>query len=634
MKTRIKQWILFIVIGLCVGWVNISHAQTETWWAWTYDDRNGEMIWLDSNGFTRKSVILPKPTGYETYGYTYQVAVAPTGDRVAYTLAGQNGEVVLAVYHLMNDYVMMTYSLPVPLGGGYVENNLNYNAMPHIFTSDGRYLSFSYAINGTWGMYVFDTQTNGVAMYSLFNTSPNAPIMNTFEMPIPIYIFNGTLFFTIHNIGGHGSTTQNSYVVNYLTGAISQIPYLPTHASIELRLGEVIYASLDNRFHDRTSDMTIGFHLNSVQVYAPSMANNPFPFYVDEVNTIDSAYFIQNGELVMLRVTEIDGDSDGSYVVIDRRGNRHGILPYHRMWLYPVFSIGEGFVFSATTDELVAYFPQIQPRNSTAVIVVETINGIDGNIGRIVYTGIAGTSARVVWASDITNRVVPNPNSWAEIFPIAVGNPPVMPPSISGLYIGAQARVTLEGDGLNVRQTPSVNGTQLGQLQALEGVSVIDGPQFVDNLIWWQIDNGILRGWVAEGNGNELWLEVYTGTLPPHPVPVTPVISNNPPTGITALFVPIENALILNADLRTNNGIIPVYFEWSIGAGASRYSLELQVCNGATCDWVIALYTPDTFYTIDMTAYAFGTYRWRIVSLDANDTTITATEWRYFTYSN
>ncbi len=435
MTHRIKQRLIVTLIALWGFGVSMSHAQSqvETWWAWTYDERNGEMIWLDSNGFTRKSVILPKPMGYEMYDYTYQVAVAPTGDRVAYTLAGQNGEVILVVYHLMNDYVMMTYSLPVPFGGSYVEHSLNYNAMPHIFTSDGRYLGFAYRVDSNWGMYVFDTQTNGVAMYSLFNTSPNAPIISQFELPVPMYLTNDTLHFTIQTTIGDSGIGQPSYGLNYLTGVIITTTHFPTPiASIEPRFGEVIFASLDNRFTNRSQHMQgIGAHLNSVQVYVSRMRNNPFPFYVDEVNTIDSAYFIQNGELIMLRVSEIDGDSYGNYIVIDRMGNRRGTLPYYGMWIYPVFSVGEGFVFSATTDELATYFPQIQPRNSTAVIVVETINGIDGNVGRLVYTGLAGTSARVVWAWDITNRVAPNPNSWQEVLPATLGNPPVMPPPVN-----------------------------------------------------------------------------------------------------------------------------------------------------------------------------------------------------------
>ena len=631
MKTHIKHWILFIVIVLCVGWVNISHAQTEMWWAWTYDDHNGEMIWLDSNGFTRKSVILPKPTGYETYSYMYQVAVAPTGDRVAYTLAGQNGEVVLVVYHLMNNYVMMTYSLPVPFGGGYVEYSLNYNAMPHIFTADGRYLGFAYRVDSNWGMYVFDTQTNGVAMYSLFNTSPNAPSLSQFELPVPMYLTNDTLHFTIQTTIGDSGIGQRSYGLNYLTGIIITSSHFPTPiASIEPRLGEVIYATLDNRFTNRSQQIQgIGAHLNSVQVYAPSISPNPFPFYVDEVNTIDSAYFIQNGELIMLRITEIDGDSYGNHIVIDRAGNRRGILPYYGMWIYPVFSVGEGFVFSATTDELATYFPQIRPRNSTAVIVVETINGIDGNVGRVVYTGIAGTSARVVWASDITNRVAPNPNSWTEVLPAALGNAPIMPPtsSVSGLYIGAQARVTLDGDGLNVRQSPSVNGSQVGKLQALDIVNVIDGPQSVDNFVWWQIDNGILRGWVAEGNRSTLWLEVYTGTMPPPPIAPTQVVS------APSLLSPQDNDYFADFTLRSGNVVLPPIFEWVGVANASQYALEFQRCMGS-CDWVIVFYSPLTSYAVDITQFGFGQFRWRVVPLDANNNQGTASEWRYFSYGN
>jgi len=536
MLNRIKHMAQFIIFGLCVLFTNISYAQSETWWAWTYDSTNGEMIWLDSTGFIRKSVILPKPRGYENYSYTYQVAVAPTGDRVAYTVAGNNGEVVLAVYHLTNDYVMMTYSLPVT-AGVYVEYSLNYYALPSIFSTDGRYLAFAYRVEDVWGMYVFDTSSNGVAAYSLFSTMPNAPLLGTFELPVPVYLTQDTLHFTVTTVGDM-DIGQPSYALNYMTGAVTPTTYFPTvGVSIEPRTGEAIYPALDNRFGNRSQQIQgIGAHLNSVQVYAPSMAGYVFPFYVDEVNTIDSAYFIQNGELILLRTTEIDGDSYGNHIVIDRAGNRRGILPYTGLWLYPVFSIGEGFVFMTSTADLAPYFSALQNANSTALVVVDTTQGIDGNIGRVIYTGVNGTGARLVWASDVMNRALPNMQAWIEIFPVALGNPPVIPPT---------------------------------------------------------------------------------------------AVSNNPPI----LFVPLVDDVFYEPTLRNNMGdAIPIYFEWSIGA--VRYALELQICNGASCDWVIALYTADTFSSFDIINQPFGTYRWRVVPFDANDVQGTPSEWRYFTYTN
>ena len=69
-----------------------------------------------------------------------------------------------------------------------------------------------------------------------------------------------------------------------------------------------------------------------------------------------------------------------------------------------------------------------------------------------------------------------------------------------GLQIGQRARVAAAA--VNLRQTPGYLdkpvGDVIGSVRRGEIVEIINGPQIVDNLTWWQIKQGKRSGWMAE----------------------------------------------------------------------------------------------------------------------------------------
>jgi hypothetical protein len=91
----------------------------------------------------------------------------------------------------------------------------------------------------------------------------------------------------------------------------------------------------------------------------------------------------------------------------------------------------------------------------------------------------------------------------------------------------------VKADSLNVH--PEVGAvTIVGDLRKGEKVRVIGGP--VDRTKrWWKIESksryaaGVLVGWVAEGDGKTVWLEVEADE-PPKPVPYPrPPLMPSPP---------------------------------------------------------------------------------------------------------
>ena len=79
----------------------------------------------------------------------------------------------------------------------------------------------------------------------------------------------------------------------------------------------------------------------------------------------------------------------------------------------------------------------------------------------------------------------------------------------SRLKPGIQARV-IEGQSANrLRSRPTRSGNnQIGRIPAGERFDILDGPRCADGWVWWYVktQDG-LRGWTAEGDQVERWLE-------------------------------------------------------------------------------------------------------------------------------
>lgn len=84
----------------------------------------------------------------------------------------------------------------------------------------------------------------------------------------------------------------------------------------------------------------------------------------------------------------------------------------------------------------------------------------------------------------------------------------------SGLYasrlrVGDQAYVSYNPPlANNVRQNPSLSARLLGKLQPGEEMTIVDGPECNNNMVWWyiQASGRNLRGWTSEGDIENYWL--------------------------------------------------------------------------------------------------------------------------------
>lgn len=73
-------------------------------------------------------------------------------------------------------------------------------------------------------------------------------------------------------------------------------------------------------------------------------------------------------------------------------------------------------------------------------------------------------------------------------------------PDDEALTIGGQARVSISDGSLELRAEPSASAETVVLMSAGEIVTVLDGPQVVDDLIWWQLETEAGdTGWAVEG---------------------------------------------------------------------------------------------------------------------------------------
>jgi len=122
-----------------------------------------------------------------------------------------------------------------------------------------------------------------------------------------------------------------------------------------------------------------------------------------------------------------------------------------------------------------------------------------------------GTSAVPLVASATPIPLIPTNTAVVQATPTFTATPP---PG-TALQAGQPARITAPA-GLNVRTNPSAGGSLVLQLGTGQLVTVVEGPTEAENFTWWRIDDGQGNiGWVADGDGETVWLSPEIGQAQP-----------------------------------------------------------------------------------------------------------------------
>jgi len=76
----------------------------------------------------------------------------------------------------------------------------------------------------------------------------------------------------------------------------------------------------------------------------------------------------------------------------------------------------------------------------------------------------------------------------------------------TGVQVGGQARVT-PGVANRIRSGAGTGYSRVGTAQPEVVFDVVGGPTCADGYKWWEINYGGTRGWTAEGDDSEAWIE-------------------------------------------------------------------------------------------------------------------------------
>lgn len=127
----------------------------------------------------------------------------------------------------------------------------------------------------------------------------------------------------------------------------------------------------------------------------------------------------------------------------------------------------------------------------------------------------------------------------------------VCPPDLAGylpprLSVGGYARIGTKGVPNRMRTAPSIEGEQLGLIRPGTTVRVLDGP-FCEvtgdgaHIIWWQVQDGTLTGFTAEGVPPDYFLEpVEYGGLPALPAVRDAITTVNASTLVPLAIIPFD----------------------------------------------------------------------------------------------
>ncbi len=127
-------------------------------------------------------------------------------------------------------------------------------------------------------------------------------------------------------------------------------------------------------------------------------------------------------------------------------------------------------------------------------------------VAGFVYAGGVGAVREYLGDEEPTTQPAVQATATAEPTeePEAPAGEPAQPASTecSQLAVGCDALVTNTGTVLNLRDTPSTNGSIISRLQDGTTVAMKGGPTQSDGYVWWQILASGSLGWAAEGDAS------------------------------------------------------------------------------------------------------------------------------------
>ena len=505
------MWRWFAGILMCSTIViGSSAAQDEIpWTTWLYDSNHAHAVQLAQTGLLINDESLPIPAIYApgTFTLSRGLAVSYDGARLAYSVTGTDpaGQQIttLIVYDVASDAVLLTYQPPVPIGA----DALSLSRHPALFNLTGSAIAYSYAVGVTpeeqrWHLIVFDTLTHN-QLSELDNNNPTITRQNYEGQIAPVllpainYYEGATVNFSLvaYASMAFGQESTN-FDWDVITGRLLETNQFPNLAGDYLpRIGDSIVPISDARV---IADEAAMPYANALHVYRADMGAR-IPFYATSALEMLRVDFVQNGEKIVAQGENLT-DLTPLAILVERNGIARA-LPALNLFEREIIGTPTGFLYLSDSQPQVAIhaLTDQNPPEQTALWVAPP-----------------DTQFIPVWATP-PERDTQYP-AWAQLAPpLFLAQTVVIPeeenPGVSAAALSNAAPIgqgvltingvaiisTTEGDRLNMRSLPGLNGEIVARVDQGSRVVILDGPVAQDGFTWWKVRlNTGLVGWVVE----------------------------------------------------------------------------------------------------------------------------------------
>jgi uncharacterized protein YraI len=559
---------LFGLIGMVFGFgIMPAVAQTPEWEAWMYNSDNGRMVLVGSDNVIYDDFMLP---GLQGNNYSWRVMVSPDGNTILYSLSNTfNASHTIYAYSTLTDSIIMSYLIPAQQGQ-FVYDSIELNPTTQAFSPDGRSVAIGYMVESRWSLIVIDLFNQpGTVLLQVNSTDPNMRSIQPIALDVPTVIrYDGTnIDFVVIQAAADGAPSYPHYTYNRSTNTVAQNYYFTVPGGdFNARDGRYVFSIEDYRLtNSNHTYQGYGQQINALHMWLPNKTET-YPVFNAPNHSIARPTFIQNGEKILVLAYDwVRSVSD--WWSIDQSTPTPTILTslqdVHPLGLE---GVGNGFVISVTTNEVVNIFPQFQNLpNQSVLLYFDTRASANGAAVNQMWLGGENQQFKLVWARDnqLGNR--PIVGQWAAVGNSAnASNYDTLSQSAqrttpNTLQIGGQARVfTTDGDRANMRSGAGTNFSVVEQVANDTVVTILGGPQGSDRFIWWRVQTATSSGWIVESADGLRVLQPFGAVVIPTVAPPVVSPSSNLFVGGSARVTSDGNNLNARKQPSTNAPVVTI----------------------------------------------------------------------------
>ena len=531
-----KRIIGLIILSISLGLMPVK-AQTPEWETWMYNSANGHMVLIGSDNAIYDDLTLP---GLQANDYSWRAMVSPDGTTIAYSLTNTfNQSVTIQVFNTVTRSVIMSYLIPSQQGQ-LVYNSIELNPSTEAFSPDGRSVAIGYTVEGAWSLLVIDLFNQpGTILQQINSTDPNMAVVAPIAFDVPTVVrYDGvTIDFILVQAAAGGAYAYPHYTYNTALNTIQNYYFSAADGDFNARDGRFVFAISDYRLpNNNPSYQGYGQQVNALHMWLPNTTET-YPIFNAPNHGIGRPTFIQNGEKILMNAYDwVQPISDWWTI---EQSNPTPITLTTLRDIYPsgLEGVGNGFIASVETNEIVHIFPQLQNLpDRTALLYFDTRVAGDGTAVNQMWLGGENQQYKVIWARDnqmLSRAIV---GQWASIgapmnasnFDTLFQQASAQQSPATSLQIGGQARVfTTAGDRANMRSGPGTNFSVVEQVANDTIVTVLEGPQSANGFVWWRIQTASNSGWIVESaDGLRVLQPDGTVGIPPTLAPISPPASS------------------------------------------------------------------------------------------------------------